>query len=171
MLCNLKNRWLLSAGVAVVLAFTLVGAGEECPAKLSTAEAAKIEAVHQAYSRAWLQSDEAGVLRLFTDDAVIMPHHGGEPRVGIAAIKAFWFPTGTPPTQITKFELRTDEIGGSGDFGYARGRFTLSWTSKVNGTTRTTTNAGTYLDILRKQSDGSWKITHHMWDDPVPQVQ
>jgi len=24
-----------------------------------------------------------------------------------------------------------------------------------------------FLNILRKQADGEWKMSHHMWDDPV----
>jgi uncharacterized protein (TIGR02246 family) len=118
-----------------------------------------------------LRNDEAGVLGVFTDDAVIMPHHGDEPRVGMAAIKAFWFPASAAPTKIMKFELKTDEIGGTGDIAYARGHFTLAWNSQANGAGKTFSNAGTYLDILQKQPDGSWKITHHMWDDPVPRAE
>jgi uncharacterized protein (TIGR02246 family) len=168
---TLSARWTIFAGLAMALSSTYPLAAEGCGEKLAPSDAAKIEAVHQAYSKAWLQNDEAGVLKLFTDDAVIMPHHGDEPRVGKAAIKAFWFLPGAAPTKITKFELRTDEIGGSECLAFARGHFSLSWTSEVNGSTRTTSNAGTYLDIVRKQPDGSWKITHHMWDDPAPQVR
>jgi uncharacterized protein (TIGR02246 family) len=161
----------VNLGLIITVCLAASAAGDKRTAGLPTQEMTKIEAVHQVYSRAWLRNDQAGVLGVFTNDAVIMPHHGDEPRVGVKAIKAFWFPAGSPAAKITKFELKTDEIGGSGEFAYARGHFTLAWTSEVNGITRTTTNAGTYLDILRKQPDGTWKITHHMWDDPVPQMR
>src|SRR5262245_34481895 len=159
------------AGLAIALSSTCAVAAENCGSKLTADDRAKIEAVHQAYSQAWLQNHEAGVLKLFADDAVIMPHHGDEPRAGKKAIKDFWFPPGVPAIKITKFELKTDEIGGNQCLAYARGHFSLAWTSEVDGTTRTTSNDGTYLDLLREQPDGSWKITHHMWDDPVPQVR
>jgi uncharacterized protein (TIGR02246 family) len=164
-------RKVVFTALAIALCSTSSLTAEACGPKLMAEDVANIEAIHQAYSQAWLQGDEAGVLTLFTDDAVIMPHHGDEPLVGKRAIKAFWFPAGPPTTKITKLELKTDEIGGNQCLAYARGRFSLAWRSEVKGTTKTTSNAGTYLDIVSKQPDGSWKISHHMWDDPVPQVR
>jgi ketosteroid isomerase-like protein len=26
---------------------------------------------------------------------------------------------------------------------------------------------GTFLNVLKKLPNGEWKISHHMWDDPV----
>ncbi|MCI0353097.1 MAG: nuclear transport factor 2 family protein [Acidobacteriales bacterium] len=162
--------WHRAFSLVLVLSSSLVAA-QGCSPELAAKDVAAIEAVHQAYRQAWLRNDKNGVLKLFAENAVIMPHHGDEPRVGMKAIEAFWFPPGGALLKITEFELKTDEIGGSGCLAYRRGHFSLAWTTAVNGTTKTTSNAGTYLDILRKQPDGSWKITHHMWDDPVPQVQ
>ena len=40
-----------------------------------------------------------------------------------------------------------------------------------SGAGKTHSQRGTYLNVLRKESDGAWRISHHMWDDPAPQVR
>ena len=147
-----------------------LGAPDSSP-PLSPADRERIRFVSQAYCDAWLKNDEAAVLRLFTKDAVLLPHHGLDPVVGEEAIRAFWFPKGGPPTTVTKLTQTVDEIGGSGDFAYLRGRSAVSWVSGTAAAAKTSSNAGTFLNILRRQPDGSWRITHQMWDDPPNQTR
>ena len=127
----------------------------------------RLRAVNDAYRAAWLAGDSAGVLRLFTADAVLLPHHGDPPVVGRDAIRKFWWPPGAPPTTITTLDLTTDGADISGDAGTLWGRFTLAFSYEEAGTTRSLRNAGTYLMVLRRQDDGEWRITHRMWDDPI----
>lgn len=101
----------------------------------------ELRAVNNAYRTAWLAGDSAAVLRLFAADAVLLPHHGDPPVVGLDAIRRFWWPAGSPPTTITALEISTEG-------------------ASVNG--------GTYLMVLRRGSPGGWVITHRMWDDRVP---
>jgi uncharacterized protein (TIGR02246 family) len=139
--------------------------------KISAADEAKVRAVLEQYRSAWLRNDAQAVLRLFTDDAVLLPHHGVEPVVGIEAARAFWFPTGGPSTTITEFALTVDETGGSCDIAFARGHSRLAWITGEGAAARRSTNAGTWLTLLRRQADGSWRITHQMWDDPPAQTR
>ncbi len=37
-----------------------------------------------------------------------------------------------------------------------------------DGAAKTYGHPGTYLNVLRKLPDGSWRISHHMWDDGTP---
>jgi ketosteroid isomerase-like protein len=50
-----------------------------------------------------------------------------------------------------------------------RGRFSLSFS--LQGEKRVFSNDGNYVMILRRRSDGSWRISHYIWNDPVPEVQ
>lgn len=134
---------------------------------LSAADEAKIRAVSEAYCAAWLANDEAAVLALFSKDAVLLPHHGLDPVAGQSAIRAFWFPKDGPPTTVTVLTQRIDEVGGTCDLAYMRGHSTVSWTSGKGPAARVSSNAGTFLNLLRRQPGGSWLITHQMWDDPT----
>jgi uncharacterized protein (TIGR02246 family) len=142
-------------------------AAAECRA-LSEKDRAAIRAVIERYRTAWLAGDPRGVLDAFTDDAVLLPRHGDPPISGRKAIEQFWWPPGAAPFKLLEFELTVDEIGGCGPLAHARGADRISW-SAVQGTkTKTFKQRGTYLAILRKAPDGSWRVTHRMWDDPVP---
>jgi len=122
----------------------------------------------EAYRQSWLKNDPAGVLATFTEDAVLLPHHGDPPVRGITNIRAYWFPSSPPqPTTITGLELTIDEISGDGSLAYVWGHDTVSWTRGSGASATNWTNAGTYLNVMRRMPDGSWRIQAHMWDDPA----
>lgn len=109
------------------------------------------------------------MLRLFAPGAVLLPHHGHPPVVGLDVIRRFWWPPNAPATSITGLELTTDGAEVDGSRGILWGRFTLAFSFNADGQVRSVRNAGTYLMVLRQQPDGEWRITHRMWDDPVAQ--
>lgn len=150
---------------ALMMSPALAAAGSN----LSADDIAKIRQVHRRYEEAWLKGDADGVRSLFTEDCVLLPHHGDPPRVGKKEMNEFWFPPDSPPTTVTKLMLTLESIGGDGQIAYAWGTDEVAWTTVQDGKTASSSNKGTFLNILRKQPDGEWKISHHMWDDPVPQ--
>jgi uncharacterized protein (TIGR02246 family) len=151
--------------VALAIANVMARAAET---RLAPADEQKVRAVLDDYRRAWLANDADAVLRLFTRDAVLMPHHGVEPVVGIDAARAFWFPKDSPPVTITELAMTVDQVGGSCDIAFARGHSRVSWTTGKGAQATKSSNAGTNLTLFRKEADGTWRITHQMWDDPPP---
>ena len=166
-------RRMMLSGLMILVAFvgSLGVARAAGAAGLAPADDAKVRAVIRDYEKAWLANDEEGVLRLFTEDAVLLPHHGVEPRVGKSAARAFWFPRGGPPTTVTELTHTIDEIGGSGDIAYLRGHSRVAWTTGLNTEAKKDGNAGTLLILLRRHPDGTWRISHQMWDDPPNQAR
>ena len=135
-------------------------AGGACA--LTPADLASVRSVMATYRDAWMAADRAAVLALFTDDAVLLPHHGDDPVVGRAAIERFWWPARSPPFTLNRMEVTVDQAGGDCAVAFARGTDEIAWTSEG----RTHQQRGTYLNVLRKEGDGTWRISHHMWDDP-----
>ena len=80
----------------------------------------------------------------------------------------FWFPPDAPPTKITKLVVTLENIGGDGQIAYAWGTHEVAWTTVQGGATTSASHKGTFLNVLRKQPNGDWKISHHMWDDAIP---
>jgi uncharacterized protein (TIGR02246 family) len=156
---------------SVLIAMLAIGnaAARAAETLLPPGEEQKIRAVLDEYRRAWLANDADAVLRLFTRDAVLIPHHGVEPVVGIDAARAFWFPKDSPPVTITELAMTVDQVGGSCDIAFARGHSRVAWVTGQGPQATKSTNAGTNLTLFRKESDGTWRITHQMWDDPPPQ--
>jgi uncharacterized protein (TIGR02246 family) len=136
---------------------------------LSPTDIAKIRQVHKRYEEAWLKGYAEGVRSLFTDDCVLLPHHGDPPLVGKKQMNEFWFPPNGPATTVTKLVLAIESIGGDGQIAYVWGTDEVAWTTTQNGKTTSSSEKGTFLAVLQKQPDGEWKISHRMWDDPAPQ--
>ena len=134
---------------------------------LTSEDIQNIKQVHEKYRQAWLAGDADGVRAVFVDQPVLLPHHGDPPRVGRQQLDRFWFAPGAAPTKVVTLNLTYEEIGGSGNTAYVWGNDTVSWVASQGGVERTVTNKGTYLNVLRKQSNEEWKISHHMWDDPL----
>ena len=151
---------LLSVGVMPV-------AATEPP--LSGSDRSAIEAVLEQFRRGWLAGDADAVRNTFTSDAVLMPHHGLDPVVGMAAINEFWWPASTAKTTITRFVQKFDEIGGSGDIAYVRGRSEVAWTVDDQKAVEKWRTGGNFMAVLRKKPDGKWRMSHLIWDDPPNQ--
>jgi uncharacterized protein (TIGR02246 family) len=155
--------WTVSVALTLWLAFGSAGVEAESE-KLSATDVAKIRAVNEAYAAAWLRNDPQGVLNTFSNDAILIPQ-GNRPVEGLEAIKKFWWPADGPRTTIKSFTITTDEIGGDGNIGYVRGTFQFSFSYEEKGETKELSNKGNYMMIMRRQSDGSWRISHRMWGD------
>ena len=151
--------------LALLLAGPVLGLAQN---SLSPEDLAKIKMVHKKYEETWLSGDADGVRALFSDDSVLLPPHAAKPWIGHAGLNEFWFPPNAPPTKITKLVLTLEKIGGDGQIAYAWGTHEVAWTITQGGATTNAAHKGTFLNILRKQPSGDWKISHHMWDDALP---
>ena len=155
------------APAALLLVFLCSLPAAAGPCEFTSGDQRAIAAVMEKYRTAWLAGDAAGVQSTFSEDAVLIPHHGDAPVVGLKAIREYWWPAGAPPTPVTKLEITTEALGGDCKVAFVRGHDSVSWTAEENGKTVSYTNSGTYLNVMKKLADGSWRIWQHMWDDPA----
>ena len=127
--------------------------------------AAAIDGVRREYAAAVNAGDAAAVAALFTDDAVgMLPN--APAAMGKEAIQS---------NLQSRFDQFTYELVnsqgeavGAGNWAFSRGAYTLKATPKAGG--KAIEDSGKYLNILERQSDGSWKIARHIWnsDKPLP---
>ena len=137
----------------------------DCAGALSARDVTAIRAVVEAYRTAWLRGDAKAVLETFTPDAVLLPSHGAPWVAGTAAITNYWWPPNAPTTTITKLDIRIEAVEGNCGVASVYGRDDVEWTQVEGGAARKHGHPGTYLNVMRKVSDGSWRISRHMWDD------
>jgi uncharacterized protein (TIGR02246 family) len=139
---------------------------EVTPAPPSQADfEAAISKLHDAYLAAWNAGDAAALAAFYTDDAVVMPANA--PTVsGKEAIQSYF------QAQFGQFSQEQAaskaEAVAAGDWAFTRGTYTLKLTPKAGG--KAIEDSGKYLDILARQSDGSWKMARQIWnsDNPSP---
>jgi uncharacterized protein (TIGR02246 family) len=134
---------------------------------LTAADSVAVRTVQNEYVRAWLADDTTAVLGTFTVDAVIIPP-GTSPKVGRDAIRDYWWPRDGSRTRITSFDLEVHEMGGRAPLVYSRGASRLSWTYDRDTTHQVSTDVASFnLMLLKRQDDGSWRISHQMWGPPI----
>lgn len=123
-----------------------------------------IRRVAQRYAEAWLKGDEAEVMALFEDDAIIVPSGSGSLK-GIRALKAYWFPDDSSRTAIHIFTNEILEIFIEGDMAQSSQKTFLSWSYEKETTKISKDQWGFAMTIYRRQTDGAWRIWRHMWTD------
>ena len=140
--------------ISPVAAFVILPVIAACQppgaATLSQEDIAGIEATTQAWMEAVNAGDWAAVGTTYTEDAVFLTPN--EPAVqGRSDIQA-WFEAFPPINDII---LETVEIDGVGDVAFVRGTYTLTMTHEGMDAVADT---GKFLDVRRRQADGSWLI-------------
>ncbi|UCF20866.1 MAG: DUF4440 domain-containing protein [Gemmatimonadota bacterium] len=111
-----------------------------------------------------LAGDWEAFAAAFTEDAVRMVPN--EPlHVGRAAIEE-WAAANWGGLTFSEGSQTVLEVDGRGDMAYAR--LAYSFTVEVPGLEEPITDVGKALIILRKQSDGSWLVSHSIYNADYP---
>ncbi|HUF35434.1 MAG TPA: SgcJ/EcaC family oxidoreductase [Gemmatimonadales bacterium] len=134
------------------------------PAGLSAEDEAAIRAVDAEWARAATAGDAEAVAALYASDATVLPPM--QPMLQGDAAKRYWidFTNGvTGPTELT-----TTAVDGRGDLAVAVGTYRATLTPKKAGAKPLPTDQGKYLEVLKKQADGSWKIVYDIWNADAP---
>lgn len=148
-----------SRGLAVlVLAACAPGTGG-----FDAEDEAAVRALEEAYRTAWLANDSAAVMAVLAPDAVLMPA-GVQPLRGDSAIRSYWWPDDGSRTTITAYEITIDEVEGSADLAFLRGRGEIEFTYRAPGgeVSQLTSNA-VHLSIARRGPDGRWEMARRAW--------
>ena len=145
-----------------LLSVTLLLACQAQPPSLSEADTAAIRENVNRYVATLLAGDWDGWASQLTEDAIFLQPNG-RALEGRAAIRNW----GTAFAGMASFTATAAEIGGAGNVAYARGTyaFAMGPTAVMQGA-----DAGKWITVYEKQSDGSWRIKRNIWnsDQPLP---
>lgn len=159
------------AGMPIILAVLLLA----LPAAPACAEGSKLSIEQQGldmlvkdYAASWVKNRPPLILRLFEDDAVLLPHSGALPVQGPDAMRDYWWPDGGADFWVTKMEITPDEILTDGNLGYYRGRFSVAFDIRDGEKKTSYTNEGNILVVFHRDDGLRWYIRALSWDDPMP---
>jgi uncharacterized protein (TIGR02246 family) len=163
---------MLRLAVAVVLASACrpaphearPGGADAATAPLSAADQAAIRATDTAFVTAADAGDAAGMAALYLADARLMPPNAATIR-GRDGIQKFW--GGFVDAYRINITVTAEEVEGHGDLAYSRGRYTLDLTPKAKGAAPAH-DEGKFLEILRRQPDGTWRYAVDMYSSDLP---
>ena len=74
----------------------------------------------------------------------------------------------SPTTSPDRRELNTTSVEGRGDLAYAIGTYRMAVTPKKAGAKPLPVEQGKYVEVMKKQGDGSWKIVYDIWNPDAP---
>ncbi|HYF38054.1 MAG TPA: DUF4440 domain-containing protein [Gemmatimonadales bacterium] len=154
---------------AAVLCFVLIGGcrsaeprlaeGGGATTLLSEADRAAIRAADSSFAAAANAGDVDALAAVYTRDASLLAPNL-PPQKGQAAIRSFW--GGFLKAYTVKFELASDTIEGRGDLAYNMGQYRFTAVPKAQSGTGVA-DEGKFLEVLKKQPDGSWKYLIDMY--------
>lgn len=150
----------LSLFAAAVTVVGCTAGASETASTFTAADSAGVRASADKWVSTLLAKDFQGWGASVSPDVVLHPPNA-KPITGRAA--AIEFVRSYPP--ITKFEIQVDELWGSGDVAYDRGRFATAVTLP-NGVV--VNDSGTFMSIFRRQPDSTWAHDRVMWNSSLP---
>lgn len=129
------------------------------PAGLSEKDVSDIKATVDRWVNDFVTNQRDSVANLMTADLVMLPPNT-KPLEGRDA--AMGYLKAYPP--IAQFTVTTAEVVGLGDLAYVRGTYSIDVTLPAGPAHE----EGTFLEIHRKQSDGSWPYARLIWHATAP---
>ena len=151
---------LLLAAVPLVAAQS--NANNESLAGLVQHLATTRKALAEGYLR-WIDATKAkdvdAVLKLYTDDAVVLPD-GAEIATGKDAIRQFYQKWYAGLDKLEQQQFTEKDLALSGDLAIQ----TAEYSGVVNAAGKEVAFKGKNLVIWKRQSDGSWKIFRDIWN-------
>ncbi len=129
---------------------------QPAPASLPAEDLAAIRAISDRLAQLMLDRNFEALAQLYTVDAVLMPPNN--PLIqGREQIRTFMeaFP------KVTRFSIGIDEIDGRDDLIYVRGSYSM--TVHPDGAPSPVDDVGKFLEIRRRQPDGSFPFAVDMF--------
>lgn len=118
---------------------------------------------HHRATSALSAGDLDSMMTVYADDVIMMPPN--EPaRAGKAAIRSMW------EDLLSAFgvevSVNVEEVEVLDEWAFERGTFRMKLTPRSGGAP--VEDSGKYLDILRRQADGSWKYSRLAFNSSQP---
>ncbi|HET6837744.1 MAG TPA: DUF4440 domain-containing protein [Gemmatimonadales bacterium] len=132
---------------------------DAAPAPLTAADMAGIRAADSSFAAAANAGDVDALVAVYTRDASLLAPNL-PPQKGQTAIRSFW--GGFLNAYTVKFEIASDTIEGQGDLAYNMGHYRFTAVPKERSNPGVA-DEGKFLEVLKKQSDGSWKYVVDMY--------
>ena len=127
------------------------------------ADESTIRTTDLEWSKAAGTKDVEKTIAFYSADAIVMPPNGPQ-ATGKESIRAIWkgmltpgFSGGWKPAKV--------EVAKSGEIAYATGTYEFN---ETDASGKPMTDKGKYVEVWKKQADGSWKCAVDIFNSDIP---
>lgn len=152
----------LTTQISLLVVLVLLSSFAACQTAGDTraADEATLRTLDAEWSKAAGAKDVEKTVSYYTDDALILPPN--LPTIqGKQGARAMWSGMFSVPGFGGGWKATKVEVARSGDLGYVTGTYELS---ETDASGRPMVDKGKYLEIWKKQADGSWKCVADMFN-------
>ena len=155
-----RRGTMLSLGLASVAALAACAV----PADTRAADEAALRKADEEWNKAARTRQVAAWVAFYTDDAVVLPPNEPPATTPDAIAKFVSGLLGLPALTIDWHAARV-EMARSGELGYIHGSYDVSFRNPKGKLVK---EHGKYLEVWRKQANGSWKCAVDTWSSDSP---
>jgi len=160
----MMKRLLLAVSI-VTLAF-MFSCQSQTPAQPDTkaADEATLKNLDAEWSKAAGAKDVDKTVSYYAADSLVLPPNGSAV-TSKDAIRSIWKGMLTAPGFSGGWTATKAEVARSSDMGYVTGTYTLTM-NDAGG--KPATDRGKFVEVWKKQGDGSWKCAVDIWNSDLP---
>jgi ketosteroid isomerase-like protein len=147
---------------SVALLMVVAGCNQQAPDNRA-ADESTIRNLDAQWSKTAGAHDLDGVVSYYSDDAVVLPPNAPA-AADKQAIRALWAGLAGPGVSIT-WQASKVEVAKSGDLAYSLGTYTDSMKDPQG---KLLSDKGKFVEVWKKQSDGTWKVVVDTYSSDLP---
>jgi ketosteroid isomerase-like protein len=121
-----------------------------------------IRDLDEQWSKAAGAKDVDKTISFYSDEALVMPPNAPSATTK-EAIRKIWKDLLTDAS--ISWKTKEVEVAQSGDIGYTSGTYEVTMTDPTGTPVN---DRGKYLEVWKKQADGSWKCVADIWNSDLP---
>jgi uncharacterized protein (TIGR02246 family) len=156
----MKTKPLVLSICFALLSFAFVGAAAAADTKIEQA----LRDLDAQWSSAAGAKDVDKAVSYYAESAVVMPPNASAATTK-EAIRSAWKEMLTTPGAAISWKATKVEVAKSGDLAYVSGTYEET-TTDASG--KPVKDRGKYVEIFKKQADGTWKVVADIWNSDLP---
>ena len=143
-----------------LLSFTFIGTASAADTKIEQA----LRDLDAQWSKDAGAKDIDKTVSYYAESAVVMPPNASSAMTR-EAIRSAWKQMLTSPGAGISWKATKVEVAKSGDLAYVSGTYEETMTDASGKPVK---DRGKYVEIFKKQADGTWKVEADIWNSDLP---
>jgi uncharacterized protein (TIGR02246 family) len=156
----MKTKPLILSGCIVLLSFTFAGTAAAADTKIEQA----LRDLDAKWSAAAGAKDVDKTVSYYSEDAIVMPPNAAAATTR-ESIRSAWNEMLTTPGAAISWKATKVEVAKAGDLAYVSGTYEETMTDASGKSAK---DHGKYVEIFKKQTDGTWKVVADIWNSDLP---